>query len=84
MEIRGKFDHYNFNVSNLECSIAFYENALGFAECERQISADNSFIIVFLKDKYNSGFMLELTWLRDRTEPYNLGDCEFHLCVRVD
>lgn len=29
-------------------------------------------------------FALELTWLRDRKEPYNLGDLEYHLCMRVE
>ena len=27
---------------------------------------------------------LELTWLRDRKEPYNLGENEFHLAFDVD
>ena len=27
---------------------------------------------------------LELTWLRDRKEPYDLGEDEFHLAFRVD
>ena len=31
-----------------------------------------------------SDFTLELTWLRDRKEPYNLGECEFHLAFHVD
>jgi lactoylglutathione lyase len=83
MEIKAKFDHYNFNVTNLENSLAFYEKALGFTEYKRIVADDNSFIIVYLNDKYNSAFSLELTWLRDRTEPYDLGECEFHLCVRV-
>ena len=26
----------------------------------------------------------ELTWLRDRMEPYNLGECEFHLAFHTD
>jgi lactoylglutathione lyase len=84
MEVKGKFDHYNFNVLNLERSIDFYKKALNFTECKRQVADDNSFIIVFLADKYNSGFLLELTWLRDWEKPYSLGDCEFHLCVRVE
>ncbi len=29
------------------------------------------------------GFSLELTWLRDHTEAYELGENESHLCLRV-
>jgi lactoylglutathione lyase len=25
-----------------------------------------------------------LPWLKDRTEPYNLGECEFHLAFHTD
>lgn len=32
MEIKSKFDHFNINVTNLERSIAFYEQALGLKE----------------------------------------------------
>jgi lactoylglutathione lyase len=44
---------------------------------------DKSFILVFLGDE-TTAHKLELTWLRDRTEPYNLGDNEFHLAFVVD
>ena len=27
---------------------------------------------------------MELTWLADRKEPYDLGDEEFHLAVKMD
>ena len=27
---------------------------------------------------------MELTWLKDRKEPYNLGENEFHLAFRVN
>ena len=84
MEIKCKFDHFNFNVFDLEKSIAFYKKALGFTECRRKTADDGSFIIVFLTDNNNPHFLLELTWMRDRKEPYNLGDDEFHLCVRVE
>jgi lactoylglutathione lyase len=30
-----------------------------------------------------SPFLLELTWLRDWDKPYDMGDNEQHLCVRV-
>lgn len=72
------FAHNNFNVRDLEKSIAFYKEALGLEEVRRKEAADGSFIIVFLGDG-QSKHLLELTWLRDWDRPYNLGDNEFHL-----
>ncbi len=82
MEIKARFDHFNFNVLDLEKSLAFYEKALGLKEVRRKVASDESFILVYLGDT-EGHFTLELTWLRDRTEAYNLGECEYHLCVRV-
>ena len=82
MNINSRFDHYNFNVTELEKSITFYEKALGLKEARRKTVADGSFILVYLTDG-KTGFTLELTWLRDHKEPYDLGECEFHLCMRV-
>ena len=39
--------------------------------------------MVYLADDTDT-FQLELTWLRDRREPYNLGDEEFHLAFMTD
>ena len=75
--------HNNINVLDLEKSLQFYEQALGLKEVRRHVPQDNSFIIVYLSDGQTS-HELELTWLRDRTEAYNLGDNEFHLAFRVD
>ena len=82
MIISSKFDHYNFNVMNLEKSLEFYAKALGLIEARRNTASDGSFILVYLSDG-KTGFTLELTWLKDRTEPYDLGECEFHLCMRI-
>jgi lactoylglutathione lyase len=82
MELNSRFDHFNFNVFDLERSLAFYDKALGLKEARRQAAADGSFILVYLTDS-QTGFSLELTWLRDHSKPYNLGECEFHLCTRV-
>ena len=82
MDIKAKFDHFNFNVTDLERSISFYNKALGFVESHRINSNDGTFIIVYLKDN-QSDFLLELTWMRDHPQAYDLGECEFHLCVRV-
>lgn len=82
MEIKSRFDHFNINVLNLDKSIAFYQDALGLQEHHRKEAADGSFILVYLTDN-TTGFLLELTWLRDRREAYELGDNESHLCFRV-
>lgn len=82
MEIKTRFDHFNFNVLDLERSLEFYAKALGLTEARRKVASDGSFILVYLGDSAGH-FQLELTYLRDRTEPYNLGECEYHLCVRV-
>lgn len=82
MEIKAKFDHFNINVTNLERSIEFYDKALGLKEARRKEAADGSFILVYLSDGV-SPFLLELTWLRDHTEAYELGENESHLCFRV-
>lgn len=78
-----RFIHYNFNVLDLEKSIKFYNDALDLKEVRRLTAADGSYIIVYLGDG-QTDFQLELTWLRDWKEPYNLGDNEMHLAFRVD
>lgn len=75
--------HENYNVSNLEVSLEFYAKALGLREVRRKNASDGSFIIVYLSNE-NSTFELELTWLRDHPQKYNLGECEFHLAFRAD
>lgn len=77
------FNHYNFNVLDLEKSIKFYKEALGFVEARRYNAPDDSFVLVYMGDE-TTGFTLELTWLKDRKEPYNLGESEFHLAVVID
>ncbi|MGI6730326.1 MAG: VOC family protein [Anaerovoracaceae bacterium] len=78
-----KFNHFNFNVLDLEKSMKFYEEALGLKEVKRKEAEDGSFILVYLGDG-ETNFSLELTWLRDRTEPYDLGDLEYHLAMATD
>lgn len=81
--MKFSFAHNNFNVLDLEKSIAFYEQALGFKELRRHEAGDGSFTLAFMGDG-TTEHMLELTWLKDRTEPYDLGENEFHLAVIVD
>ncbi len=83
MKIKSRFDHFNFNVLDLEKSLEFYDKALGLKEVRRKEAQDGSFVLVYLGEEATD-FMLELTWLKDRKEAYDLGEGEFHLCVRVE
>ena len=78
-----RFTHFNFNVLDLDRSLAFYREALGLVPVREKEAADGSFKLVYLGDGV-SDFTLELTWLRDRSEPYDLGDEEFHLAFHTD
>lgn len=71
-----RFNHYNFNVLDLERSLRFYDEALGLKPVREKDGADGSFHLVFLGDG-ESGFTLELTLLHGRTEPYDLARVSF-------
>ena len=43
-----EFNHFNFNVLNLEKSIAFYKEAIGLSVVREKDSSDGSFKIVYL------------------------------------
>lgn len=78
-----KFAHNNFNVLDLDKSLAFYKEALNFTESRRKEASDGSFTLVYLTDG-KTNHLLELTYLKNRTEPYNLGENEFHLAIETD
>ena len=77
------FNHFNFNVTDLERSLKFYKEALGLSPVRRKEAEDGSFVLVFLGDRKTT-FRLELTWLRDHPQKYDLGECEFHLALKAD
>jgi lactoylglutathione lyase len=81
--MRFTFAHNNVNVLDLGRSLAFYKAALGLEEVRRREAKDGSFILVFLGDG-RTPHRLELTWLRDRKESYDLGDNEIHLAFTAD
>ncbi len=77
-----EFLHTNINVFDLDKSIKFYNEALDLCESRRIEGPNGNFIIVYLSDEI-SKHKLELTWLKNKKEPYNLGDNEFHIAFRV-
>jgi lactoylglutathione lyase len=79
--MKAKFIHCNINVLDLDRSKNFYERALGLTEKRRK--ERENFTLVYLGDG-ETDFQLELTWLRDRSEPYDLGDNESHIAFTPD
>jgi lactoylglutathione lyase len=77
-----QFNHFNFNILDLERSLKFYEEALDLKPVREKNASDGSYKLVFLGDGVTD-FQLELTYLVDRTEPYDLGEQEFHLAFAV-
>ncbi len=72
------FNHFNFNVKDLEKSLKFYKEALSLEPVK--INDQPDFTLVYLGDG-KTGFRLELTYLKDREEAYNLGELEYHLAI---
>ena len=61
-------------------SLAFYKTAFGLTVADRLDFPE--FTLVYLSNA-ETGFELELTVNKDRTEPYDLGDGYGHLAVSV-
>ena len=81
--MKFKMVHENYNVQDLQRSLDFYKEALGLKEKRRKTAADGSFIIVYVGND-ETDFELELTWLRDHPEKYDIGEEEFHLAFKVE
>lgn len=75
--------HVNLNVTDLDKSIAFYEQALGLEVQRRKQAPDGSFEIAFIGNAL-ADFQIELTWLAAHPEPYELGDNETHIAFVTD
>ena len=78
-----KFLHSCIRVMDLEKSLKFYKEALGFVETRRKDYPEDEFTLVFLSDS-NRNFELELTYNYDREVPYEVGDGYSHIAVSVD
>jgi len=78
-----KISHTNINVYDLEKSLAFYKEALGLEVSRRRKADDGSFELTFLTDS-SATYHIELTWLRDKDGPYDLGDNESHIAFVTD
>ena len=78
-----KFLHSCIRVMDLDKSLNFYKDALGFQETRMKDYPEDEFTLVFLSDS-NRNFELELTYNYDREVPYEIGNGYSHIAVSVD
>lgn len=78
-----KMVHTEVHVLDLEKSIKFYEEALGFHVAREEGPEDGSWKLVYLETPA-SDYQLELTWNDGRTEPYDNGGGDIHLAFTVE
>ena len=78
-----KFLHTCVRVKDLEASLDFYTNALGFKVAETLDYPDFEFTLVYLELE-EGGYQLELTYNYDQEESYDLGNGYGHIAVGVD
>ena len=79
-----KMAHTMIRVLNLEKSLAFYKEALGFEEVRRNDQPAGRFTLVYLNTGDPDGHQLELTYNYDQVVPYDLGTGYGHLALGVD
>ncbi|MEM7547396.1 MAG: VOC family protein [Pseudomonadota bacterium] len=77
----AKAIHTMIRVLEEDRSVSFYRDAFGLTDNER-VDFD-SFTLVYMSNA-ETGFEVELTVNKDRTEAYDLGDGYGHLAVSVD
>ncbi|MCA2012866.1 VOC family protein [Cereibacter sphaeroides] len=77
----AKMIHSMIRVLDEARSLAFYDKAFGLKVADR-LDFD-SFTLIYLSNP-ETGFELELTVNKGRTEPYDLGDGYGHLAVSVE
>ena len=75
------FNHFNFNVLDLERSKIFYHDAL---ELDLSVSMTSRNLRSAIWGDHRTEFRLELTWMKERKEPYDLGEIEYHLALTAD
>lgn len=77
----AKMIHSMIRVLDEGRSVAFYETAFGLKPVDRLDF--ESFTLIYLRNA-ETGFELELTVNKGRTEPYDIGDGYGHLAVSVE
>lgn len=78
-----KFLHTCYRVQDLDKSLEFYQDVLGFEISRKRDFPQDKFTLVYLKVP-GSDYELELTYNYDKEEPYTIGDGYGHIAIGVD
>lgn len=78
-----KFLHTCYRVQDLDKSLEFYQDLLGFEISRKRDFPEDKFTLVYLKVP-GSDYELELTYNYDKEEPYTIGDGYGHIAIGVD
>lgn len=81
--MKFKMLHTCIRVKDLDESLKFYTQAIGFKEVERKDFPEDEFTLVYLTDEAGN-YELELTYNYDREEAYDLGNGFAHTAVTTD
>lgn len=76
-----KLIHQMIRVADPQASMAFYCQGFGMAESHRLDFP--TFALIYLREP-ESGFEIELTWNKDRTEPYAHGSAYGHVAFAAE
>lgn len=77
------FLHTCYRVKDLEKSLAFYQDLLGFEISRKRDFPEAEFTLVYLTLP-GSNHELELTYNYDKQQPYTIGDGYGHIAIGVD
>ncbi|MBN2796961.1 MAG: VOC family protein [Clostridia bacterium] len=78
-----KLLHTCIRVMDLEASLKFYEEVLGFKEKRRKDFPEHAFTLVFIGNE-RSDFEIELTYNYHPEKPYVIGNGFSHIAVEVE
>lgn len=79
----NKFLHTCYRVKDLDESLSFYKDILGFEVSREKDFPEDKFTLVYLTLP-GSEYELELTYNYDQEKDYDLGDGYGHIAIGVD